>query len=187
MRKWIAAGRCNEVDGAAERIGAELQRIGALVDLDIFVGGRVDFLEVAIAVGSVDRNPVHVELDATQMEVSRQAGAPDRKPRVVAPFRLCKHAGNVIENILDGIGDGRVPVGRGGNDGDAARSLLDVTQRLLHGQDRQRGSSRQIVGDRRNRRVATRAVRDVRAPLRCGGRTAAARFCWGASTVTGGS
>ncbi len=73
VRKRIAAGCGHKIDGAAQRVGAELQRIGALVDRDIFVGGGIDFLKIAIAVGGVDRDPVHVELDATQMEVARQA------------------------------------------------------------------------------------------------------------------
>ena len=148
----IAPGRHDEIDRAAQRVGAELQRIGALVDRDIFVGGGIDLLEIAIAIGGVDRDAVHVELDAAQMEVARQAGAADREPGIVAPFGLREHARNIVEDILDGVGDGRIPVGLGGNDGDAAGRLLNVAQRLLHGENRQRGSPRQIARDGAPRR-----------------------------------
>ena len=122
VRQRIAAGRHHEIDGAAERVGAELQRVGALADLDIFVGGRIDLLEIAVAVRRVDRDAVHIELHAAQMEIARQAGAADRKPGVVAPFRLREHARHVIQDVLDGVGDGRVPVGRGRHERDAARA-----------------------------------------------------------------
>ena len=168
VRKRIAAGRRHEIDGAAERVGAELQCIGALVDRDIFVGGGIDFLEIAIAVGGVDRNPVHVELDAAQMEVARQAGTADREPGIVAPFGLRKDAGDVVENVLDGVGDGRIPVGLGGNDSDAAGGLLNVAQRLLHGEDRQRGSPRLIARDSRGGGIA-----DAESPARRARRYAA--------------
>ena len=145
VRKRIAACCRHEIDGAAQRVGAELQGIGALVDRDIFVGGGIDFLEIAIAVGGVDRDPVHVELDATQMEVARQAGTTNRQPGVIAPFGLRKHARDVIQHILDGVGHGRVPVGLGRHDGDAAGCILNVLQRLLHGENRQRRPPRLIV------------------------------------------
>src|SRR6185295_19460067 len=45
VRPRIAAGRNHEIDGAAERVRAVLQCVGALPDLDIFVGCRVDLLE----------------------------------------------------------------------------------------------------------------------------------------------
>ena len=54
------------------------------------------------------------------MEIARQAGAADRQPRIVAPFRLREHAWHVVENVLDGVRNGRVAIGVGGNERDAA-------------------------------------------------------------------
>jgi len=116
----------DEVDRAAERVGAEAQRVGALVDLGVFVGGRIDLLEIAVAVGGVDRDAVHVELHAAQVEVARQARAADRQPGVVAPFRLREHARHVVEDVLDGAGHRVVAVAFGRHDGDGARCLLDL-------------------------------------------------------------
>jgi hypothetical protein len=151
VRPWIAAGRHHEIDGAAERVGAELQGVGALPDFDIFIGGRIDLLKIAVAIGGVHRNAVHVKLYAAQMEIARQTGTPDRQPRVVTPFRLGKDAGHVIKNILDGIGDGRIPVRLGRHDSDTTRRVVDLRQRLLRAEHRQRAANALslIAGDLR--------------------------------------
>lgn len=137
IRKSVASRCRHEVDGASQRIGSELQRIPALVHLDVFVGGRVDLLEIAVAVGRVDRDAVHIKLHATQMEIARQAGSANRKPGIVAPFRLRKHAGHVVQDILDRAGRSRIPVGLRCDQRYAARRLVDLAQRLLGGENRQ--------------------------------------------------
>ena len=98
----VVTRRHHEIDGAAERVGAEAQGIGTFVDLDVAVGGRIDLLEVAEAVGGVDRDAVHVELQPAQMEVAREPGPADGEARVVAPLGLRKHARHVVERVLDG-------------------------------------------------------------------------------------
>src|SRR4051794_4805275 len=76
--KGIASARRHEIDRTAKRVGAKLQSIGALVYCDILVSGWIDFLKIAISVGGIDRNTVHVELDTPQMKVARQPGTADR-------------------------------------------------------------------------------------------------------------
>src|SRR5690606_19326151 len=74
----IVSRRHDEVDSATQGIGAKAQGVGTLVDLDIPVGGRVDFLEVTGTIGSGHRNnAVHDQLDAATVKVARQAGASD--------------------------------------------------------------------------------------------------------------
>ena len=122
------------------------------------------------------------------MEIARQAGAADRKPGVVAPFRLREDARHVIQDVLDGVGDGRIPVGRGRHERDAARRVVDLRQRLLRAHHGKRAATALplIAGGlrRRSAHLPDSAGAD-RAALR-GGRTPAARFCSGAVTVTGG-
>src|SRR5581483_4393090 len=109
----------HEIDRAAERVRAEAQAVAALIDVDMLVGGRVDFLKIAVAVRRVDRNAVHIELHAAQMEIAREPRAADAKPRVLAPFRLREYAGHVIEHVLD-RGGLRVAIQLRRNDSDAA-------------------------------------------------------------------
>src|SRR5690606_6631446 len=91
-RRGVAPGRTDEVDRAAERVAAVAQRIGPAEDFDVAKGGRIDLEEIEEPVRRVDGDTVHAEVDAPVAVVSRQAGAPDREPRVRAPARLRHHA-----------------------------------------------------------------------------------------------
>ena len=126
-RGRIAAGRRDEDDRAAERIGAVAQRVGALVDLDIAVGGRIHLEEIDQAVGGVDRDAVHVDVQAAVAVAARQPGAADRHPSIGSPARLRDDAGHPAEHVLDGRR--RPALERGvGDDVDPAgvRSMLAV-------------------------------------------------------------
>jgi hypothetical protein len=133
----VVAGGHDEVDGAAERVGAEAQRVGPLVHLDVAVGGRVDLLEIAVAVGGVDRDAVHVELDGAQVEVARQPRAADREARILAPLRLHEHAGNIVERVLEGHRGRRALVGRIRHDLDRAGRARDLGRGLSRRGDRE--------------------------------------------------
>ena len=121
-----AAGRRDEVDGAAQGRRAVAQRVGALVDLDILLGERVDLVEVAAAVGLVDRRAVLQEPHAAQVEVARQAGAADDELGILlAVLALDADARRVVEHVLHG-GGAAVEVALGRHDLDAARRLVDL-------------------------------------------------------------
>ena len=122
----VVPGRHHEVDRAAQRVGAIAQGVGALVDLDIAVDRRVDLLEVAVAVGGVEGNAVHEQVDRAQVEVARQARAANGQARVIAPLRLHEHARNIIEHVLDRARRRRCLVGRVRDQLDATRCLLNL-------------------------------------------------------------
>src|SRR5690606_6598166 len=124
-RRGVAPGRTDEVDRAAERVAAVAQRIGPAEDFDVAKGGRIDLEEIEEPVRRVDGDTVHAEVDAPVAVVSRQAGAPDREPRVRAPARLRHHAGRPAEHVPDGL---RRAVAVGGirYDLDAARRALGL-------------------------------------------------------------
>src|SRR3989338_2034540 len=62
--RGVASAGGDEIDGSAQRIAAELKRICTLVDINVPIGAGIDLLKIAIAVGGVDRDSVHIQLDA---------------------------------------------------------------------------------------------------------------------------
>ena len=123
-RRGIAAGRRDEIDRAAERVGAVAQRVGALVHLDIAIGGRIDLEHIGQAVGRVDRDAVHVQIHAAVAEVARQPGAADRYPVVDVRLGLRDDARHPAEDVVDRIRGPVLEPGIG-HDLDAAGRALD--------------------------------------------------------------
>jgi hypothetical protein len=120
----VARGR-DEINGATKRVGAEAQCVGTLVHLDIAIGRRIDLEQIEKAIRGVDRDAVHVHVDAAVAIVTRQPGAADRNPAVDVRLGLNYDARHPSKGVLDRICR-RVLEGRVGHDLDAAGCALDL-------------------------------------------------------------
>ena len=163
-RRGIAAGRRDKIDRAAQRVGAVAQRVGALVHFDIAVGGRIDLEEIEQAVGCVDRDAVHVHVDAAVAVVARQTGAADRHPVVDIRFGLCDDARHPAEHVLDRIRGPILELGVG-HERDATRDAVDDGPRLRDTRDGQTAARRCLqAGSRWRARIHLRRWRLCGAP-----------------------
>ena len=126
-------GRRHEVHCATERGRAEGERVAALVDLDRAQAQRIDLVEVAAAVGEVERNAILQEFDAADMEAAGDAGAADREAHLLAVALLHEHAGHVFQHVAHSVGVA-VPERRGIDEGDRADG--GVHRRPLRGHAR---------------------------------------------------
>ncbi len=116
-RRRAASGRTHEVDRAAERRGAVLQRVRAAEDLDVARGERLDRLEVATAVGLIEIDAVLQQFESAQMERPLQTRAAHRQARFLgAEARLHEDAGRIAECV-----------------GQGARALLAIALRIDDG------------------------------------------------------
>ncbi len=120
-----ATGRRHRVDRAAKRRSAQPQRIGAAIDLDLLEDLRVQFLEIAIVVGQVDRHAVLQQRQPAHMIAARQAGTPDGNAHLLPEARLGIDAGREGQRVTQGNHDLVLEI-IGGNDVHAARRAPDL-------------------------------------------------------------
>jgi len=127
----IVSGLRHEVDGAPQAVGAEAERIAALVDLDPLGEVQVQGLEVAEPIGLAIGEPVDQDVHAAEVEVVAEAGAADGELALVggADARSDEHAGNEVERVLQ-VRPARIHLPLA-HDLDPARYALDALARLL--------------------------------------------------------
>ena len=101
----IAAGRGHRIDRPAQRRPAVTQRIAAAIDLDMLEDLRVQFLEIAIIVGAIDRHAILQQRQPAHMIAARQARPADRYPHLLPETRLRIDAGREGERIAQRDGE----------------------------------------------------------------------------------
>ena len=99
----VVARLGDEVDGAAQGVAAEAERVGALEDLDVLGGLELERLEVAEAVRVAVREAVDQDVDPALVEVVAEARAADGELALVggAEARADEHAGHDVEHVLE--------------------------------------------------------------------------------------
>ena len=150
----------DEIDRAAERGGAVLQRIRAAIDLDVARGQRLDRLEVEAAIREVQRHAILQQLQAAAVEGALNAGAADGEARFLrAKARLDKDAGREIQRVLQ-RGGAAALVLFGIHDGGAAGLGGQLRAGLFDRGDGERAAVAVGGGrDRLQRRIAGRSRR----------------------------
>ena len=150
-RRVPAVGR-HPIDRPAQRARAEAQRIGAAIDFEVIEEDRLQFLEIAIVVGEIDRHPVLEQRQPAHMIAARQARTANRDAHFLPVARLEIDARRKRQRVtqrhkrLVGIIFVRDDIG-------AAGSSLSLTTRSVSGGVCRDDDGRTAIGVRPLRRV----------------------------------
>src|SRR5215207_2865729 len=148
-------GRRDEVDGAAEIRRTVRQAVAALVDFDRAQRQRIDLVEIAAAVGQVERDAVLQDLQAAQMKAAGDRRAADRDAQLLPIALLDQNAGRVFQHVAQVA---RISVAKllAVDKPDRADRLVYRLALLLDARDRQRPGR---DGEHADRRKLQRAAR----------------------------